>query len=355
MLYVFWGPDSFSIRQELVKMRALFGQPDLAGLNCMEAEASSLVPAELVSMVQTMPFLGEKRLVILHGLLAPFEPRQKANDGEAGKDSAEKGPAGSKKDTSPAVPVLEIVSNLPPTTDLVLTEEKLTPKNPVFSRLPKDATVREFPLPAGPDLERWILQAAREMGGAINSAAVHLLAENVGPDLWVLDSELRKLLLYTAGKPVTEAEVRILVSQVREASIFTLVDAVLAARAGLALGLAHKLVDGGTSPFQLFGMLARQVRLLLIAKELSSQNMSPQNMAGALGFRSPWAAKKLAQQAEGYSHGRLGAMYRRLVDEDLALKTGRRTPELGLDLLLVELCYRSDPRRPRATTALAPG
>ncbi|MDP2662555.1 MAG: hypothetical protein Q8R28_17685, partial [Dehalococcoidia bacterium] len=154
MLYVFWGPDSFSIRQELAKMRAHLGQPDLAGLNCMEAEASSLVPADLVSMVQTMPFLGEKRLVILHGLLAPFEPRQKANDGEAGKDGAEKGSTGSKKDASPA-PVLEIVSNLPPTTDLVLTEEKLTQKNPVFSRLPIVATLREFPLPAGPDLERW--------------------------------------------------------------------------------------------------------------------------------------------------------------------------------------------------------
>ncbi|MDP2726661.1 MAG: DNA polymerase III subunit delta, partial [Dehalococcoidia bacterium] len=204
------------------------------------------------------------------------------------------------------------------------------------------------------DLERWIIQTAREMGGTINSATAHLLAENVGPDLWVLDSELRKLLLYAAGKPVTEADVRLLVSQVREASIFALVDAVLAARAGLALGLAHKLVDGGTSPFQVLGTLARQLRRLLLAKELSGQNMSPQNMASALGFRSPWAAKKLAQQAEGYSHGRLGAMYRRLVDEDLALKTGRRTPELGLDLLLVELCYRPDSQRPGASALAKP-
>jgi len=348
VLYVFWGPNSFSMRQELAEMRAHQGQPDLAGLNCTEAEASSLALAELASMVQTMPFLGEKRLVILHGLLAPFQPRQKPGDREDGKDNETKGSTGSKKDASLA-PILEIVSNLPPTTDLVLTEEKLSPKNPVFSRLPKDAIIREFPLPAGPDLERWIVRTAGEMGGSINSAAAHLLAENVGPDLWVLDSELRKLLLYVDGKPVTEAEVRLLVSQVREASIFALVDATLAARSGLALGLAHKLMDGGTSPFQILGMLARQLRLLLLAKELSSQNMNPQNMAKALGIVSPWAANKLAQQAGGYSDGRLGAMYRRLVEEDLALKTGRRTPELGLDLLLVELCDRSDPegRGPR--------
>jgi len=337
VLYVLWGPNSFSIRQDLARMKTDLGQPDMAGLNCSETEASALSTGELASLVQTIPFLGDKRLVIIRGLMTPFEPRQKPGAAEEGDQNEDAAAATSKKDTSSGQ-LLEVLSRLPPTTDLVLVEEKLSQKNSLFSRLPKEVVVREFPLPAGPELERWITQQAKDLGGSINSAAAHVLAENVGPDLRVLDSELQKLLLYTGGETVGEAEVRLLVSQVREASVFSLVDAVMSARTGPALALAHQLLDGGTSAFHLLTLLARQVRLLLQAKDMTAEGMSHQNMAGALGFRSPWAAKKLAQQAEGYSYKRLGAMYRRLVDEDLALKTGKRPPELGLDLLVVELC-----------------
>jgi len=337
VLYIFSGPDSFSIRQELTRMKTSLGQPDMAGLNCAEVESSALSPVDLASLVQTMPFLAEKRLVIIRGLLAAFEPRQRPGSSEGEAESETKNSGAPKKETSMA-PLLEVLSNVPPTTDLVLVEQKVSQKNPLYSRLSKDAVVREFPLPAGAELERWIVQRARERGGIIDSAAAHILADNVGPDLWTLDSELQKLLLYTNGQAITEAEVRLLVSQVREASVFALIDAVMASRTGPALGFAHQLLDGGTSPFQLLSLLARQMRLLLIAKEMACQDMSHQNMAAALGFRSPWAARKLAQQAEGYSYQRLKAMYRRLVDEDLALKTGKRSPELGMDMLVVELC-----------------
>lgn len=340
MLYVFWGPNDFSMRQELIRMRAALGQADLAGLNHAEADASALGPGELAALAQTMPFLGERRLAIIRGLLAPFEPRQKmgtAESAEAGGDDS----ASTKKREANLGPILEVLANLPPTNDLVLQERTVSKKNPLFARLPKDTIVREFPLPGGPDLDRWIVDRAKEMGGAIIPAAAHIISENVGADLWTIDSELQKLVLYASGRPIAEADVQLMVSQVREASIFSLVDAVMASRPGVAIGLAHQLLDGGSSPSRLLTLLARQVRLLLQAKEMCAEGKSTESMAAALGFRSPWAAKKLAQQAQAYTYQELGAIYRRLVDEDLALKTSRHTPEVGIDVLVVELCGRA--------------
>ena len=340
MLYLFWGPNDFSVRKEIAAMRGSLGAPDVASLNYAEATASTLGPGGLVALAQTMPFLGEKRLAVVRGLLAPFEPRPKAGQVESDEAGEEGSASSSRKGEAALAPLLEVLAHLSPTTDLVLVEVKVSQKNGLFSRLPKGAVVREFPLPAGADLEKWIAQRAKELGGAINPAAAHVLAESIGSDLWALDSELQKLLTYTAGRPVGQEEVRLLVAQVREANIFALIDAVMASRPGPALGLTHQLLDGGTSPSHLLVMLARQMRLLLQAKDLMGRGVAPQALADALGFKSPWPAKKLAQQAEGYSYLRLGAIHRRLVEEDLALKTGKRTPEVGLDLLVMELCTR---------------
>ena len=340
MLYLFWGANDFSVREEIARMRDSLGSPDLISLNYTEAEASSLGPGGLAGLAQTMPFLGEKRLAVVRGLLAPFEPRQKpvqADNAEPGGNGSE--PA-SKKGDAALGPLLEVLSHLPASTDLVLVEHQVSQKNPLSSRLPEGTIVREFPLPAGGDLEGWIIRRAKDRGGAITNPAAHLLAESIGPDLWMLDSEVQKLLLYTSGQPVTEADVQLLVSQVREANVFALVDAVMASKPGPALGLTHQLLDSGSSPSRLLLLLARQVRLLLQAKEQATRGISPQELAERLGFRSPWAAKKLVQQAEGFSYQRLGAIYQRLVEEDLALKTGRRTPEVGLDLLVMEVCAR---------------
>lgn len=340
MLYLFWGPNDFSMGKEIASMRGSLGAPEVASLNYAESAAPALGPGGLASLAQTMPFLGEKRLVVVRGLLAPFEPRQKAGRAEAGEGREEPALLPIKGAEALLSPLLEVLNNLPPTTDLVLVEEKVGPKNALFSRLPKGAVVKEFQLPPRPELEGWILQHAKALGGVVNPAAAHALAESIGPDLWALDSELHKLLTYTSGRPVGQEEVHLLVAQVREANIFALIDAVMALRPGQALGMTHQLLDGGTSPSHLLVMLARQVRLLLQAKDLAGRGATPQAMADVLGFRSPWPAKKLAQQAEGYSYPRLGSIYRRLVEEDLALKTGKRTPEVGLDLLVMDLCNR---------------
>lgn len=338
MLYLFRGPNSFSIREEIFRMRDSLGPSDLASLNYTEAEASTLGTAGLASLAQTMPFLSEKRLVVVRGLLAPFEPRQKPGPaGGADEPEGETAAPVQKRDVALA-PILSVLLQLPPTTDLVLVELKVSLKNPLFSGFPKGAVVREFPLPMGADLENWILKRAKGAGGVITAAAAHMLAENVGPDLWTLDSEVQKLLQYTSGRPVEEAEVRLLVSQVREANVFAMVDAVMASRPGPALGLVHQLMDGGTAPSHLLSLLARQVRLLLQAKDLAARGTNHQKMAETLGLRHDWMARKLVQQAAGHSFQRLTAFYHRLVEEDLALKTGKHSPEVGLDLLVLDLC-----------------
>jgi DNA polymerase-3 subunit delta len=327
VLYLFYGPNEFSQQEELAKLRAALGPAEMAGLNYTEMEGAQLPPSELAAVGQAVPFMTERRLVVVRGLLARFNPEPK-KEGE-GTVAADDGGW---------TPFLDCLRQLPPSTDLVLVEEQVHPANPLFRQCPEGTVVKEFPLPRAKELPGWIMKMASHLGGAIEPRAAQLLADSVGADLRVLKTELEKLITYAAGQPIEEGMVRSLVSQVRETSVFALVDAVMAGQPGRALQTMHQLLGDGFSPSHLLLMLGRQFRLLLQARELSAQRADSQQMMEVTGLRAQWAREKLLRQAKRYSYRQLRAAYHRLVEEDLAMKTGRRQPEVSLDLLVMELC-----------------
>ena len=97
------------------------------------------------------------------------------------------------------------------------------------------AEVREMPTPAGEGLARWIRSQVAEKGCNIMPGAITLLSRLVGPNLRVLDNELEKLALYAGTESIAESHVRDLVPEVRETSVFNIVDAVLERRPAVAL------------------------------------------------------------------------------------------------------------------------
>jgi DNA polymerase-3 subunit delta len=84
-------------------------------------------------------------------------------------------------------------------------------------------------------------------------------------------------------------------------------------------------------------MVARQVRILLGVRELSAQRRRPDDIAAELGQR-PFVVKKAMEQVRGFEAGVLERMHDRLLELDLATKTGRIQPEVALELFVAEAC-----------------
>ena len=70
-------------------------------------------------------------------------------------------------------------------------------------------------------------------------------------------------------------------------------------------------------------MVARQVRLLLLAQELNRQGVKDDQIMDRLGLRQDWMLRRLKEQGRRHSQGALEALHRGLLDTDLAIKTGR--------------------------------
>jgi len=228
-------------------------------------------------------------------------------------------------------------SKLPDSTVLVLIDGKVTGNNPLFRELSSKAEVKLFPLLRDSSLRQWIQRRVTEQGGSISLLAVDLLAKLVGSNLWIMANEIKKLVLFTSGRPIEERDVRTLVSYAQEANVFAMVDAILDFKSGIAEKLLQQLLQEGATPAYLLFMLSRQVQMIVRARELMSQGEPEIEIQNRLGLSSEFALRRTLEQADRHPLSRIIEVYHKLLATDLAIKTGKYEGELALNMLIAEL------------------
>jgi DNA polymerase-3 subunit delta len=327
MLYILYGQDDFSLNQAMAKIKADLGDREMLATNTTNLEGQHLTLSELRNKCGAAPFLCSHRLVIVDGLLGRFEVKQskpRSGRGKSGNGLGEwEGLA-------------SYIKQMPETTVLMLVDEEVKGQNPLLKKLSPLAEVRTFPLLRGRDLKDWIRQRVKGEGGDITPQAVNLLAELIGGDLWAMDGEIQKLLLYSQGRPISEDDVRKLVSHIQEANIFALVDAVAEGRTELAQRILHRLYDEGVAPIYILTMITRQFRLIAQAGDLG-KGLSRLQIQDRLGLKSSYSLDKTLGQAKLYDFEGVKRAYDKLLETDLAIKTGKYSDKLALELLVTEL------------------
>jgi DNA polymerase-3 subunit delta len=326
LLHILIGEDDYSVRQALEEIRK--GVSDPSALAANTAVFDGQVPlAQLTNACATVPFLAEKRLVIVEGLLARFESGAKNGRKKARKNGQE----------DEAAPFVDALKQIPPFTDLVLMDGKISTGNPLLRGLSAAAQVKAFPVLKDAGLRQWIERRVKAAGGSIAPKAVEMLVRFVGGNLWLMAGEVDKLVLFAGGRRIEEGDVGGVVSYAQEANIFALVDAILEFRAGIAQERLQQLLTQGAVPSYILVMIARQVQLMVRVKVLKSEKLSRGEMQDRLGLTSDFVLRKALEQADRYSPARLREVYHRLLEADISIKTGKYDGELALNILIAEL------------------
>jgi len=323
LVYILFGTDDFSLRQKLEEIKSTLGDKESLALNTTVLDGRRLTVPQLINTCSTVPFLANCRLVIVEGLLERFDQSAATKRAELGEWQT----------------FVDFVPAKPPTTILVLVDGKIAKSNPLLRKLANISKVQEFPPLKGTGLQQWIQARVATHAGSISPRAVRQLTETAGEDLWVLANEIEKLSLYAKGRQIEEEDVRRVTSSAREASIFAMVDAIAEKRLPAAMRLLHQLLTDGNPPTYLLTMMSRQVRLMVQAKELSRQRrLSSDEKRVQLGVSWNYPVDKLLSQSADHSKERLVAIYEKILETDLAIKTGKWPDELALDLLVADVC-----------------
>ena len=322
--FVVFG-DGFLVRQRVAALESEYGADALMDANRHRIQGNQISPQELMALCQALPFLDKLRLVSVEGLLATAESRSGGRGRRGGNSAA---------DTWHVL--AEAVPQMPDTTLLMLSDGALNANNSLLRALRPVCTVEELTAPRGEQLARWIKETAESKGASISPAAIRTMSDLVGSDLWTLEQELEKLSLYALGSEISEQDVRLMVSQVREASIFEAVDAMIDGRGQVALRLLAQLRDDGREPQYIIAMVERQLRLLALARDSMERRVPQGELKRTLGTSSDFVVRKTMEQARRHTRQDIAWRYDRLLEADLSIKQGRVDPDLALELLVGE-------------------
>ncbi|MEP0805812.1 MAG: DNA polymerase III subunit delta [Chloroflexota bacterium] len=317
-LFFLFGNDEFAISRKLKEFEADFPDPTSADMNTARLDARSVSEDDLNNALNAMPFLAKRRLVLL------ANPSAKYNNASSRKK------------------FLEYIEKTPETTRLVM-YETIEPRDADKHWLVKWAEknsrliqTKAFMLPKLRDMTGWIVNEAKNQGGQIELRAAEMLKDMVGVDTRQAGMEIAKLLAYVNwARPVKVEDVEAVCIVTSQQSVFDFVDALSNGNGKSAQRLLHRLLETD-DPFALWGMVVRQFRLLLQAREILDGRGNKDDVARALGVH-PFVAEKTAQQAAHFSMETLEAIYHRLLKIDEGVKTSQVTLDLALDTLVVEL------------------
>ncbi|RMF41853.1 MAG: DNA polymerase III subunit delta [Anaerolineae bacterium] len=330
-VYILHGDDHYALQQDVQRLQERLDTQGMADLNTTRLDGRSASLQDLRNASGALPFLADRRLVVLtHPLDGVKTPSQRKT-------------------------FLGVLERIPETTALVLwfdepladtglnwrAHRRKTPKKDhwliAWARQHSERTyIKGALLPAGEAMARWIQAFIREKGGSIAPDAADMLASLVGSDTRAAANECEKLLAYVNyARPIEMDDVDLLAVSNTSANVFDMVDALGARQGRKALRLLNQLLEE-QAPLLVFGMIVRQFRLLLLAREVLDDGGQVNDVAAQVGMPM-FVARKITPQAGRFTLEALETIYHRLLDVDEAIKSGEIEAETALNVLTAAL------------------
>jgi len=335
-IIVLQGNDELAIREAVEELERRLGSSAFGSMNVSRLDGAAVTRAEIACELNMLPLDLSRRLVVLDNAL----------ECARGKDGREW--------------LTQVLNCMPASTQVVLIiadTKRYTGGHLQWESVGEEHWLRralrdsrretawlEMLLPSVREMPNWIMREAAAQGVPFEGSAAVELANLIGVDVFQARQEIGKARSYVGpNETVTRQVVRLLCSQTREEDIFALVDAVGERDGRRALGLLNALL--ADQPVQyIFSMVARQVRLLLMAKEISAEGGGEGELTTASGVH-PFVARKLLDQCRRFSVAELMGIYHQLDDLDEASKTGKASLDVGLETLVAQLSARADRRK----------
>jgi DNA polymerase III delta subunit len=337
-LLILHGEDTFSSRQRLRTLVAGFQKKyDPSGSNIIRFSPPFDLGQIRNAIGQTGMF-ARKRLIILNDFYSSALVTDRAtfnswfDDPEAfpdavvicwegkdlGKPTVAKKPSKPKKTTA---------------------SKKAPAKSSAKVSWPVHAKVEEFLSLAEAQLAAWIRKEAQRLGGIIDPAAVRLLVANVGPDLWKLSNLLVQLVAAAGKRPIDSVLVGKWTQAPLDDNMFHFTDALSSRNASVALTLFRSQLALGVHPLVLEAMLARQLRILVMVEDCLQRGLPAGTIADTTELH-PYVTQKAIAAVRQFQPGQIQRLFQQLVDLDVALKTGKIDPEVGLTKFIAEICVK---------------
>ncbi|MBQ4482792.1 MAG: DNA polymerase III subunit delta [Lachnospiraceae bacterium] len=308
-VYLIYGEEMY-LRENCRKMllNALVAPGDT--LNYARFSGKSTDPEEVVSIAMTLPFMAEKRVVLV-------------TDSGFFKKAAE--------------PVTDYIKDPAEDTVLIFVESSIDKKCASYTAAKKKGYDVEAAKYEQSKLPRWIAANFKRYDKKISSETVNLLLERAGNDMSALDREINKLASYAGERDViTNEDVMALVTRSPDFRVFQMMDAIVDKKLNKAVGMYYDMLSGKESPFGVLALLERHFRILLTVSDMSERKADTGEIAKAAGI-GPGFVYKYANQGRKYSRAGMIKALDSCAAAERDVKQGKLGEEAAIELLIISI------------------
>ena len=182
----------------------------------------------------------------------------------------------------------------------------------------------------------YIISYLKENGYQINMSDARMILNKVGNNLFSINNELDKLMLFKLeDKVIDKNSIDLLINENIDSSLFALVDSITNKDKNKMLKLYHECLLESV-PIMIINMLANKYILLYQVKRLISDGYSDDKIAKELEVH-PYPVKLARNMCYSYSVKEILDIILKLANLDKDIKLGNVNGEVGLEFLLLSI------------------
>ena len=307
-VYLLFGEEAYLKQQYKQKLVDALN-PDGDTMNFSRYEGKGIEVKGIIDLCETMPFFADRRVILLE-------------DTGFFKNKCEE--------------LADYMKELPDYMVLIFAESEVDKRSRMYKTVKSAGRAVEFARQDEKMLMRWAAGVLAKEGKKITQRDMELLLAKTGTDMGNLRMELEKLITYTWGREVvTSGDIEEVCTTQTQNKIFDMVRAVTEKNQKKALDLYYDLLTLKEPPMRILFLLAKQYRQMFLAKQLSVEGASQNEIMSRLGVPA-FAVRNILSCARAYSLQELEEAVRDFVDAEETVKTGRLGDVLSVELLIIK-------------------
>lgn len=307
-IYLLFGEEAFLKRSYKNQLKAALVGDDAMNYHYFEGRGLDL--GEIISLADTMPFFGERRLIQIE---------------ESGLFKG-----------SGADELVEYLPRMPDTTCMMFVESEVDKRSRLYKAVKAAGYAAEMVRQDERQLSAWAGGILAKAGRKITQRTMDLFLSRTGDDMENIRMELEKLISYTEGRQViTDRDVEEICTEQVTGRIFDMVAAIAGRRTRQAMDLYEDLLTLREPPMRILFLIARQFNQILQVKELMAGGMGREGIASQLKLQ-PFVVGKIMPQARSFTREQILSYVDLCVDAEEAVKTGRLGERLAVELLIAK-------------------
>ncbi len=307
-VYLLYGEEDYLKKQYKDKLRnAMVSSDD--DMNYAYYEGKGINVNEVIDLAETLPFFAPRRLIVLED-------------------------TGFFKNASPEL--ADYLKEMPDTTCIIFVETEVDKRNKLYKAVQQKGRAVELGRQDENTLIRWVASNVKQEQKQISENTVRFFLAKVGTDMENIQKELEKLFCYTLDKDcITVEDVEAICTTQIANQIFDMVNAVADKQQKKALGYYYDLLALKEPAMRILFFLTRQFKALLEVKNMDKHGIGRKEIAEKLGI-NPFVVGKYQAQAKAFSNRELRRIVEDSVETEEAIKTGRLTDTLGVELFIIK-------------------